>query len=466
MKRFGFLAAAMAAFAMGSVPMAASAAQQRGPAPLTQAQRDQGAKEAPDAVTAAKVSCNISDAAFLASGTNAQKQKVNFYEVACGQGLGYIIEKGPETAQAFNCLAINAQAAADAAAGKQAGLSCRLQANLDAKQGLVPYITASGRTCSISDARAMGATAAGESYFEASCGGGKGYVIKTAAPGSSAAAEVLDCAEFLGTQSECKLTTKDQIVASIAQLATSNNNPCATPSDARYVGAGQSAVYFELACGAGNPGYMVQTDKAGKFQAAFECSKAAAIGGGCKLTDASVSEEAEAATYTKLAQDNGYPCQVSKYRFIGVDQNTKSEVVELACNNRPDGAVAMFPTAAGAKGRVMDCVASGAVGVTCNLTQPSATYAKYTAGLASMGKTQCKVSGAKWLGATTDGHDLIETACSDGLPGFVMSIARADGKVRELLTCGQARQAGAACTLPTNTASAAPAAAAGAPARR
>jgi hypothetical protein len=435
MKRFGFVAAAMAAFAMGAVPMVASAAQQRGPAPITQAQRDQGAKEAPDAVTAAKVSCNISEAAHLAAGTNAAKQKVNFYEVACSQGLGYIIEKAPETAQAYNCIAINAQAAADVAAGKQAGLSCRLQANADAKQGLVPFITASGRTCTITDARAMGATAAGENYFEASCGG-KGYVIKTAVPGSGAAAEVLDCAEFLGTQSECKLTTKEQIVASIGQLATSNNTACATPSDARYVGAGQSAVYFELACGAGNPGYMIETDKTGKFRIAYECSKASAIGGGCKLTDATVSEEAEAATYTKLAQDNGYPCQVSKYRFIGVDQNTKSEVVELACNNRPDGAVAMFPTTAGAKGRVMDCVASGAVGVACNLTQPSASFAKYTAGLAAMGKTQCKVSGAKWLAATTDGHDLIETACSDGLPGFVMSIARADGKVRELLTCG------------------------------
>ena len=68
-----------------------------------------------------------------------------------------------------------------------------------------------------------------------------------------------------------------------------------------------------------------------------------------------------------------------------------------------------------------------------------------------MGKSLCKVSGAKWLGATQAGQDMIETACSDGLPGFVMVMNRADGKVVELLTCGQLRSSGIACTLPTNT---------------
>ena len=88
----------------------------------------------------------------------------------------------------------------------------------------------------------------------------------------------------------------------------------------------------------------------------------------------------------------------------------------------------------------------------CNLSQPAATYTKYTAGLASKGRTTCKVSGAKWLASTTSGQDLIETACSDGLPGFVMSINHATAASSELLTCGQARASGAACTLPTNTA--------------
>jgi hypothetical protein len=220
-----------------------------------------------------------------------------------------------------------------------------------------------------------------------------------------------------------------------------------------------------VACGAGNPGYMIQANnQTGAYQSAFECSKAQAIGGGCTLTNVQVSEQAEAATYTKLAKAAGYPCDVSRYRFIGIDEKSKSEVVELACSNRPDGAIALFPSTGAAKGQIYDCVASGALGVGCNLSQAAATYTKYTAGLASKGRTTCKVSGAKWLAATTSGQDLIETACSDGLPGFVMAINRADGSVVELLTCGQARSSGAACTLPTNTASAAGAGGGAAPA--
>jgi hypothetical protein len=471
MRRFGFLAATLAAFAVGAAPMAAeaAAAAARGrpaaPGQITPQQREQGNKEAPGAIALAKIACTPNDAMYVASGTNAQRQKINFYEVSCDEGLGYVLEAGPESAIAFNCLGINADAEAQVAAGKQPSLTCRLPNNLDAKQGLVPILTKAGRSCTVANARAMGATPTGEIYLEAACNGGTGYVIKTAAPGSGAANEVMDCAEFLGTQSECQLTTKPQIVAAIAQLAVQNGSACATPTDARYMGAGSTSAYYEIACGTGNQGFVIQTAKAGgKVEAVIECSKAQAVGAGCKLTDATVAEEAEAATYTQLAQSAGYPCQVSKYRFIGIDQNSKSEVVELACSNRQDGAIGLFPTAAGAKGRVVDCVVGGSLGVSCNLSQPSAVYAKYSQGLASMGKTQCQVNNAKWLGATNDGFDLIETACSDGLPGFVMTVAKADGKVRELLTCGQARQAGAPCTFPTNTAGA-PAAAA-APARR
>ena len=43
-------------------------------------------------------------------------------------------------------------------------------------------------------------------------------------------------------------------------------------------------------------------------------------------------------------------------------------------------------------------------------------------------------------------------AGSDGLPGYVISVDHTSGQTKELLTCGQATRAGAACTLPTNVA--------------
>jgi hypothetical protein len=472
MKRTGIVIAALAALAMSALPMTASAQRaSRGReaaapalAAISKAQREQGMKEAPAAAAGSKVACTVSDAYFINATTNAEtKAKLNFYEVACNEGMGYVLESSPEQTRAFNCLAIAAQAATEAAQGVKNPLTCRLEANADPKQGLAPMLTAAGRTCAITNARPMGATAAGENFFEAACDGGRGYVVKTAAPGTGAKAEVMDCAQFLGTQTECTLTTKAQIVASIGQLASQMSTPC-TVSDARYVGSGSAGTYYEVACGAQSQGYMIQTNATtGAFQQAYECSKAQAIGGGCTLTNVEVSEQAEAATYTRLAKASGYGCDVSKYRFLGIDEKSKSEVVELACSNRPDGAIALFPTASGQKGQFYDCVTSAALGVGCNLSQASSTYAKYTAGLVGMGKSLCKVSNAKWLAATQSGQDMIETACSDGLPGFVMVVARADGKVAELLTCGQLRGMGVSCTMPTNTANAA--AAAGAAAR-
>lgn len=449
MKTIGIVVAAFAALAMSFTT--ASAAPAAGA--IAKPARDRGMAEAPAAVQAAKVGCTVSDAFWINTTTDPKtKAKTSFYEVACSEGMGYLLQQTDAGTQAFNCLAIQSQAAEATAKGEKNPVTCKLPGNADPKQGLAPMLTAAGRNCTVSNARPMGMTAAGEQYYEVACQGAPGYVIKTGVGGAKP--DVMDCAQFLGTPQACTLTTKEQIVASVATLQKASGQPCATPSDARFVGSGSNGVYYEIACGSGNAGYIIQADANGAYKAAFECSKAQSIGGGCQLTNVEVSEVAEAATYTKLAKAGGYNCDVAKYRFIGVDEKSKSEVVELACKDRADGAIAMFPNGAGAKAQFFDCVASAAIGVTCNLSQPNTTYAKYTAGLASMGKTSCKVSNAKWLASTNSGQDLIETACSDGLPGFVMAINRAGGKVDELLTCGQARSAGAACSLPTNVASA------------
>ena len=62
------------------------------------------------------------------------------------------------------------------------------------------------------------------------------------------------------------------------------------------------------------------------------------------------------------------------------------------------------------------------------------------------------MSNARWLAQTSTAKtDLIETACSDGLPGWVVEVDRT-GNVATLFTCGEAARSGAACTLPTNVA--------------
>ena len=435
MKRLGIVMAAMAALAMGVSPAAAASK-----APSSK-QIEAGKAGAPAAIQAAKLNCTMTDAYQIQSGKDPKtKEDVALYEVACQEGPGYVIQQKGATAQGFDCLA-----QAETAKTQKDGLTCVLPANANPVNGFGTLVSGLGYPCTATGARLMGATAAGDTFYEVACQGDKGYVVQTS-PGKKA--EASDCIQTLGSGStECQLTTKAQILANMTKLASGAPMPC-TVENARMIGADKNSgsTYYEVACQGGS-GFVLQASAQGAFQQAIECAKAQGIGGGCELTV--IDETAEAGTYSQLAKTAGFECDVAKYRFLGTTKD-KAELVELACKNRADGGLAMFP--ASGKGQVFDCVQGGSLGVSCQLSQPNAVYGKYTERLVAMGKNQCKVSGAKYLASTTAGSDFVETACSDGLPGFVISIDHNTGQTKELLTCGQAARSGAACSLPTNIA--------------
>ncbi|HTK33972.1 MAG TPA: hypothetical protein VL358_01630 [Caulobacteraceae bacterium] len=438
MKCFGIVLAAVAALVIGGQPLAAHAAEEAKAPAITAKQREQGKAEAPAALAAAKTTCTPTDAYFVQAGVDAKtKAKTSLYEVSCAEGLGYLVQTGPTGSMAYDCLAVAANTAKGA-------VQCRLEGNLDPKQAVAKLAVAAGQTCaSPTAARWMGATPTGDAYYEVACTGGQGYVIQTS-PGKTPVAS--ECLAVLGSPTTaCTLTSKETVLAGMGALAAKSGTPC-TVSNARVVGSAQGSTYYEVACGA-TPGFMIQADAKHEFQQAIPCAKAQSIGGGCQLTI--IDETAEAGTYTKLAQNANFPCEVSKYRYLGKETKSNSELVELACKNRADGGIGVFPISGG-KAQVLDCLQGGAYGVTCQLTPPAELYAKYTARLVAQGKTQCKVSAGKYLASTTEGADYIETACSDGLPGFVVAVDHATGATKDLLTCGQVARSGAPCTLPTN----------------
>ena len=440
MKRLGIAIAAIAALIIGAAPLAAYAAEDAKLPPINAKQRDQGKAEAPAAIQAAKLNCTMTDAYAVQTATDPKtKAKTTIYEVACSEGPGYIIQSTATTNAGYDCLAMGANAT-------KGSITCRLEANLDPKQGVAKLVTASGQSCAApTAARPMGATPAGEVFYEVACSGDLGYVVQTS-PGKPPVAS--ECVQMLGTgNTECTLTTKDKTLANMSALTSKSGTPC-TATGARVIGSDKTtgSVYYEVACGSAG-GYVIQASANREFQSATPCAKAQQIGGGCQLTV--IDETAESGTYTKLATSANWPCDVARYRYLGKETKSNSEIVELACKNRPEGGIGVFPISGG-KPQVFDCLQGGAYGVTCQLTQPAPLYDKYTARLVALGKTQCKVSGAKYLASTTDGSDYIETACSDGLPGFVVSVDHTTGATKELLTCGQVSRSGAACSLPTN----------------
>lgn len=431
--------AVLAAFTLAGGALAADAPKPL--PPLAKEQLDKGAKEAPPVVAASGVSCTVSGAAYRGDvpGKDAEGKptKDKAYEVSCNEGLGYLIINTAPKPKAVDCVSLSA------------AQPCQLPGNANPKAGMAPLVKQAGVDCDIADALGRGATASGAVYIEVSCKNRLGTVIKVE-PGQPPVSS--ECAQLVGGNLECKLTTVEQIRtaerAVIQGLVTASGKTCAI-KDTRTVGrltSGDSA--FEVACNDG-AGYMLLQKADASLDRALPCANAESIAGGCKLTDATVAQTQEAATYTRLARASGFQCDVDKYHYIGIEPKTNSEVVELQCKNRSDGGVGLFP-ADNSPGHVVDCVRAGFMAITCRLTSATAVYDRYTAALAAKGKSTCKVSNAVWLARTTDGNDFIETACADGLPGWVLGMTPRD-QVTEVLSCGQGKQANLTCKLPGNT---------------
>jgi hypothetical protein len=179
----------------------------------------------------------------------------------------------------------------------------------------------------------------------------------------------------------------------------------------------------------------------------IDCAVADNIGGGCTLTNSREAETEQAGLYSKLAHNAGFACDVSKYGPIAANI-PNHEVVELACSNRPDGGIGIFP-ATGA-GQVDNCALAELAGFRCSFTKPDAAYPLLTADLKKLGKDSCVVSGERIMGTTPDKLGYVEVACADGNPGYVMSYTLANLQVKEAVACTFAKDVAGGCTLPTN----------------
>ena len=433
-----------AALALGALVPAAviSAPKESKSKPAVDAKaREAGMKEAPAIIQALNANCTVTDARLIGAD---KKTNTSYYEVACQDSIGFaLIAKKDEAPQSFTCLESNA-ATAD---GKPSALACILPGNADPKAGLKPFVTKAGVACDIENARAIG-SGAKNSYFEIACKGGTGYVMQTANP-ASVAGEVVANSCLLyedGANVSCKLTDKAAQLAIADTLAAASGKSCQV-KDKRYVLSTKADNYFEVACADGK-GYMLQQTVAGGALArAIDCAQAAFVGGGCTLTDSVAAQTEQAGLYSKLATKGGFNCEVEKYGMLP-SQDPKKEIVELKCKNRPDGAIAIFSTGPAV---IYDCLFAEMNGYRCSFSKQDSLFPRLSADLKAYGKGSCEVSGVRLVGRNeTDGY--FEVACSDGLPGWVMSypVNMPSPKSKEILSCSQAKGIGGGCKLPTN----------------
>jgi hypothetical protein len=431
--------AVLAAFALSTGALAA----EKAAAPIVPFSKDEiaaGVKDAGPVLAASGLACTIDQAAFagIVAGKDAAGKATQdkAYEVSCKEGLGYLIVNSQPKPRFSDCLTL------------MANRPCRLPGNANPKSAIAQSLNQAGVQCELADAVGIGVNASGTIFFEVSCKNRIGFMLGVQ-PGKPPIVE--GCEEHAGASSQCKLTTIEQIRAAertaVQTLVTASGKAC-TIKDTRRVGRLTSGeTVYEVSCSDGS-GYMLEQKADSSLGNAIGCAAAESFAGGCKMTDATVTQTQEAATYTKLARASGFQCDVEKYHYVGMQNKSNSEVVELQCKNRPDGGIALFP-ADNSPGHVVDCVRAGFMQIGCHLTSPAAVYDRYTAALVSKGKTSCKVSNAAFLIHTAEGDDYVETACSDGLPGWVIEFSPSD-QVVDLLSCGQARQIGQGCKLPGN----------------
>jgi len=404
-------------------------------------QHDKGKKDVPALLAAAKAPCTMTDGYFVGAAPGPDKVQTSYYEVSCKEGMGFILsakEKGavPELDDCVKFFYMLPN-------GKPNPLTCRLPGNKNTAATLQSYVTKAGHTCTVSKSRFLGSTPALDLY-EAACTEGGGYILEKSRDDSKPPSTT-NCLIYAAASSniKCTLITDAQQDSYLDKLVAASGKPCVMSAH-RVVGAFVDGTDgYEVAC-KDNTGFIIKTSANGGFGEATDCLKATNIGDGCKLTDTRQAQTQQTNLYSSLSRKAGFDCNVSKYAdFPGSDANT--EVVELACSNRPDGGVGFFPAGAG-QSRVLDCLRAEDEGYKCSFTPVTPLFAKLTEQLRAKGKTSCIVSNAASHGyADAPGggkEDFIEVACADGGPGYVLHYGATGTAPIELLNCAQVKSSG------------------------
>ncbi len=410
----------------------------------------QAMTEAPPVAKQLGLNCTVTDANFL--GVSKAKDEASgkevsskIYEVACQEGLGYML-RAPDTGtpDGFDCLAVSKNKP-PAGQPDKGGFFCHLPANDTPLQGLQTFAAKSGLKCTVAQARWMGADPAQKfSQYELACSEGPVYVMQLPDVGSPKTLTTIDCMTV--EEGGCQFMTKEKKVALITALAAPAKQPCQV-TDAKWIGktkTGES--FYEVACTDEKAGFVMETSAEGQYLKAIDCGRAMSVmGASCTLTSAVAAQTEANSTYTRLAKEIGYPCDVKSYHFFGQDK-TGREIVELSCNDHPDGAIATLPTEKGQTGEFWNCARAEAhPPLKCALAPPEATNAKLAAQIASQGKT-CQVSKYRGVGTGATGDDYVEVACS-GAPGYMIEYKPGSDSVASVIACTSAKGIGTGCTL-------------------
>jgi hypothetical protein len=388
-------------------------------------------------VASAGIPCTVSDVADYGE-VKLNAGKVTgvgkAVEVACQNDLGYVITQfDKDKALASDCIM---------GVEVDAALACKLPANATPYKTMQPLLATAKSPCVADAVRSYGQGPTAF-YYEVKCTSGQGQILivdKPRTPTSKVA--LTPCVAVQANQPACKLTTPEQNMAPIRALAVKAVPTCKIVKDRYVMHLASGADYYEFAC-EDKSGLMIQSDATNQLLKSVGCARAAAIDGGCKLTDASASMAQAQAGFVTTLTGMGVKCDFGKFDFLPTKPDG-TEAVEYQCKNAPGGVLLTKADSS----MVVNCGRSLAEGYQCTLTPKDQAYASVTAQLVAKGKKSCTVNGVRPMASASFAY--LEVSCSDGEPGFMMRYPRASNEPSEIFTCGDAKGISGGCALPTN----------------
>jgi uncharacterized protein YgiM (DUF1202 family) len=405
---------------------------------ITEKDRQRGMAEAPALAKTAGLTCNVNDARFIIADP---KSKTAFYEVACDQGIGYIVIADP--AKPAPTLGTCMEANTPREDGKKNAVTCMLPGNADLNAQLQPYVAKVGSNCQVQKHRFLGANTK-STFTEIACQDNQGFLLVAGLPANlSGEVTLLNCLSLEpGGNVACTLTDRAAQLQTADKLIASSDKNCAVKDRKFVLTTQKGSHWYEVACQDGQ-GYMVEQAANGSLGQAIGCADADFIDGGCKLTDARAAKTEQNDLYSRLSTKAGFDCKVEQYGIFNVPNK---EVVEVKCSNRPDGAVLVFE---GAKNTVYNCAVAEVQGYRCSFTKKDVAYAQVTKDLKSLKETNCVVGNSRPMDRGTDTTVYLEGSCTDGAGSYVIGYQRGGTKPTEVLACSQAKSLGG-CKFPGN----------------
>lgn len=232
--------------------------------------------------------------------------------------------------------------------------------------------SAAASSCQVTEAKMLGTSAEGHSYYEVACATGPGFILAGSTPpqasdcvllaGQAQIARERDPAADVGTQ--CTLPGNTDVLRVISTYAQQAGVSCAVDQGMVVGRSTAGNEIYEIGC-AGAQGYWLEKTASG-WQST-ECLQVITQNATCRFT---TPQDGAASLKTMLAGSDAAGCDVTQARFMGENSNGRFYEAKCAAGN---GVIARFQQSS--VQQIYPCEEAQRIGGGCTLTQVAAAPA-------------------------------------------------------------------------------------------